>query len=146
MTTRVVTGRVHVEIGSATAVPHRGMWGAPNAASDSMESASVDRMEWRRLAACTVCVPHGYQSGHDLFHVDSGLPRVQKARARQAARRVCGICPVVACCAQFALDHDERDGVWAGIDCNPISANRSPEAIRELLRLKTLADNQETES
>lgn len=146
MTETPTHGRVHVEIGTETAVPHRGLWGVPNAASDSMESASVDRMEWRRLAACTACVPHGYRSEHDLFHVESRLPRMQKARARQAARRVCDICPVVACCAQFALDHDERDGVWAGIDCNPVSANRSPEATRELLRLKTLADNQETES
>lgn len=49
--------------------------------------------------------------GGDMFY-----PEIQgEAGAKQeaeAAKRICRICPVVDECLQYALDHDERHGVW----------------------------------
>lgn len=38
----------------------------------------------------------------------------EKGGTTAPAKRICGLCPVVAECLQFALDHDERFGIWGG--------------------------------
>jgi WhiB family redox-sensing transcriptional regulator len=39
----------------------------------------------------------------------------EKGGSTRAAKRVCAGCPVKAPCLQYALDRDERFGVWGGL-------------------------------
>jgi WhiB family redox-sensing transcriptional regulator len=58
--------------------------------------------DWREYALCT-------QTDPDDFHPLDG----DRAAARRA-KKVCAECPVRAECLTWALDHDERFGVWVG--------------------------------
>lgn len=56
---------------------------------------------WRDAALCAQVDP-------DRWFPDKG-------GATNAAIRVCKRCPVQAECLQYALDNDERYGVWGGV-------------------------------
>ena len=63
---------------------------------------------WRLRAACR--------------HVDSGIfyspdgERGPERDAREArAKAICARCPVIGPCAAYAIQHDERYGVWGGL-------------------------------
>lgn len=43
----------------------------------------------------------------DMFFPDKG-------GSTKEAKRICAVCPVAAECLQYALDHDERFGIWGG--------------------------------
>ena len=55
---------------------------------------------WRQLAACRGVEP-------DIFYPASD-------EEAEAAKAVCGVCPVRQPCLEFALANRERDGVWGG--------------------------------
>lgn len=59
---------------------------------------------WMEDAACA-------QIGPGLFYVG------EKAQAREydAARSVCNTCPVKVDCLEFALEVDDRHGMWGGL-------------------------------
>ena len=61
--------------------------------------------EWLYEAACRGVDP-------DLFFPD-GESRVARKRT-SVAKAVCGRCPVKAQCLQWALENDERLGIWGG--------------------------------
>jgi WhiB family redox-sensing transcriptional regulator len=58
-------------------------------------------LDWRVDARCTQVDP-------EIFYPDKG-------GTTKGAKRVCAGCPVRANCLEFALDHDERWGVWGGL-------------------------------
>lgn len=39
----------------------------------------------------------------------------EKGGSTRQAKRVCDACPVRLECLAYALEHDERDGVWGGL-------------------------------
>ncbi|OCB15104.1 hypothetical protein A5689_26990 [Mycobacterium intracellulare subsp. yongonense] len=47
--------------------------------------------------------------------VDADTFFVDKGESTKPAKSVCALCPVRAECLQYALDHDERFGVWGGL-------------------------------
>ena len=55
---------------------------------------------WQQLAACRGVEP-------DIFYPASD-------EEAEAAKAVCGVCPVRQPCLEFALANRERDGVWGG--------------------------------
>jgi WhiB family transcriptional regulator, redox-sensing transcriptional regulator len=55
---------------------------------------------WRQLAACRGVEP-------DIFYPASD-------EEADAAKSVCGVCPVRQPCLEYALASRERDGVWGG--------------------------------
>jgi len=57
--------------------------------------------EWHNQAACT------FIGGDEWFPEKGGTTR--------EAKKVCATCPVQNECLQYALDHDERYGVWGGL-------------------------------
>lgn len=59
---------------------------------------------WREAAACS-----GVES--DLF-----FPASEEASAAQAAKAICGECPVREACLQYALVTNQAAGVWGGLD------------------------------
>ena len=70
--------------------------------------------DWIRRAACG-----GLDA--DVFY-----PYASNPDAYEPAKGVCRDCPVRAMCLEYALDNDERYGVWGGTD---------PEERRRLKRL-----------
>jgi WhiB family transcriptional regulator, redox-sensing transcriptional regulator len=61
----------------------------------------------------------------------------EKGGSARDARRVCQECPVLSECLQYALDHDERFGVWAGTTPNErqkLQRARKKAALAEMLQ------------
>lgn len=63
----------------------------------SLKIKDADR-SWRTQSACA-----------DHFDAFFDWRRVEEAKA------ICATCPVQAQCLKFAIDNDERDGVWGGL-------------------------------
>jgi WhiB family redox-sensing transcriptional regulator len=62
------------------------------------------RQSWIDDAPCA-------EIGGDVFFPEHGTP-VSSARA---AKRICARCPVRPECLAYALEHNERYGVWGGL-------------------------------
>jgi WhiB family redox-sensing transcriptional regulator len=80
--------------------------------------------DWRTRAACS-----GYPN--TLFFPSSDSPEdttVEKAKA------VCSVCPVIGDCLQYALETNQRAGIWGG----------TSEKERKSLRRKWLAERRRT--
>jgi WhiB family transcriptional regulator, redox-sensing transcriptional regulator len=63
---------------------------------------------WRLHAAC-----RGVDTG--LFYSPEGEQGRARTAREQAAKAICATCPVKAPCAAYALQHQERYGVWGGL-------------------------------
>ncbi len=61
---------------------------------------------WRDRAACRLADP-------DLFFPAGGTGVA--VGTIEAARSVCGRCPVTSACLEFALDTKQEAGIWGGI-------------------------------
>lgn len=61
--------------------------------------------DWATRAACSVDTA-------DAFYPDGGQRQV--AAANEAARDLCGSCPVATECRQWAVDNREQWGTWGG--------------------------------
>lgn len=59
-----------------------------------------DRGNWQDDALCA-------EIGGDTWYPDKG-------GSTKEAKKICLECPVRAECLQYALDHDERFGIWGG--------------------------------
>ncbi len=66
-----------------------------------------DREGWRELAACRQA------DARLFFPVGTTGASIDTL---QAAKAVCGRCPVRDACLQFALETKQEDGVWGGTD------------------------------
>lgn len=79
--------------------------------------------DWMGSALCA-------QVGGDLWYPDkAGMADYEQSFA-QRAKRVCSLCDVRADCLAYALENDERDGIWGGL---------TPNARQQLLRARRAA-------
>ncbi len=58
-------------------------------------------LDWQAEALCA-------QTGADFFFPEPGS-------SVREAKRICGLCPIRSACLEYALDNDERFGVWGGL-------------------------------
>ncbi|MET7381394.1 WhiB family transcriptional regulator [Streptomyces sp. NPDC005526] len=56
---------------------------------------------WHTLALCA-------QTGADFFFPEPGS-------SVREAKRICGMCEMRTACLEYAMDNDERFGVWGGL-------------------------------
>ncbi|MEV5904573.1 MULTISPECIES: WhiB family transcriptional regulator [Streptomyces] len=56
---------------------------------------------WQREALCA-------QTGAEFFFPEPGS-------SVREAKRICGMCEMRSACLEYALDNDERFGVWGGM-------------------------------
>ncbi|MFY1679526.1 MULTISPECIES: WhiB family transcriptional regulator [unclassified Streptomyces] len=56
---------------------------------------------WQDAALCA-------QTGADFFFPEPGS-------SVREAKRICGLCPIRSTCLEYALERDERFGVWGGL-------------------------------
>ncbi|MEU1039248.1 WhiB family transcriptional regulator [Streptomyces sp. NPDC005551] len=59
------------------------------------------RTAWREQALCA-------QTGADFFFPEPGS-------SVREAKRICGMCEMRSACLDYALNNDERFGVWGGL-------------------------------
>jgi WhiB family redox-sensing transcriptional regulator len=66
-----------------------------------IDTITSPELEWQQEALCA-------QTGADFFFPEPGS-------SVREAKRICGMCPIRAACLAYALDNDERFGVWGGL-------------------------------
>jgi len=76
------------------------------------------------------------------FRADTGLCQYEDVdnwfsrspRLQREAKAICANCPIIASCAQKALDRDATNGIWASVYLPGIADAEGLEAAREALR------------
>lgn len=71
---------------------------------DTWKPATGEPADWRSQAACR-------EIGHAPFFPEG---QVWGPSEYGPALRICKACPVQAECLEFALENDERYGIWGG--------------------------------
>lgn len=66
-----------------------------------LETISPAGSAWRDRALCA-------QTGADFFFPEPGS-------SVREAKRICGMCEMRSACLEYALENDERFGVWGGL-------------------------------
>jgi WhiB family redox-sensing transcriptional regulator len=79
------------------------------------------REEWRTRAACRGADPDLFFPPDEERAVarsrrEAKEPAVTRSRREAKAKAICAGCPVRRECHRFAEAHDERFGIWAGVD------------------------------
>ena len=92
--------------------PHR----RPQRGAGNAAPIYFDNPAWMDDAACA-------SVGGDFWY-----PEVSKNGAINAAIRICQQCPVKAECLDYALDRNERIGIWGGTTVNERKAMRRERA------------------
>ena len=70
---------------------------------------SDERLEWQESAACRE---------HDnvlFFGADDGESEIEKQTREAHARSVCHTCPVKEPCLEFAMETNQKYGIWGGL-------------------------------
>lgn len=65
------------------------------------ELFGATEQEWQEQALCAQTDPEAF------------FP--EKGGSTREAKRICQACPVQDDCLEFALEHDERFGIWGGL-------------------------------
>lgn len=102
-----------------------------------LNSAEADRRLRQQLKETPAMTTSAYDESDPLAWQQDGLcgqtdPEAfypEKGGSTRDAKRVCGRCAVRAACLEYALDNDERFGIWGGL------------SERERRRLKRSANN-----
>jgi WhiB family redox-sensing transcriptional regulator len=66
-----------------------------------IDTITPPELAWQQEALCA-------QTGAEFFFPEPGS-------SVREAKRICGLCPIRTACLEYALDHDERFGVWGGL-------------------------------
>ena len=72
---------------------------------------TVDFWAWRSMGACQ-------EHPVELFFHSEDTPRGERRRNEREAAAICGDCPVLQTCRDYALSTGERYGVWGGLTEN----------------------------
>jgi WhiB family redox-sensing transcriptional regulator len=81
-------------------------------------TSTTDGEDWRHRAACTVDPDLFFAA--DEERANRRNPRVARAKA------ICAACPVQLECRRWALENDERFGIWGGLDEDERPTRRRP--------------------
>ena len=82
--------------------------------------------DWIEKAACQ-------GKGNELFFSDSTFRTVNKKMIEQA-KNVCRTCSVSADCLAYAINEDERFGIWGGYSSKELSALKTYFSIQSITK------------
>lgn len=82
--------------------------------------------DWIGKAAC-------YGKGSELFFSDSTFKTINKRMIEQA-KNVCRTCSVSADCLAYAINQDERFGIWGGYSSKELSVLKSYFSIQKITK------------
>jgi WhiB family transcriptional regulator, redox-sensing transcriptional regulator len=68
----------------------------------------ADRLDWQDEAACR---------GHDnvLFFGEEGESELERQAREGHAKSICATCPVAEPCLEFAMETNQKYGIWGGL-------------------------------
>lgn len=75
--------------------------------------------DWQARAACRPLGKAEVYDERDIFfggRDDEYSGTGQRVRLEKEAKKLCGECAVTIACLQYALERDERFGIWGGLD------------------------------
>ncbi len=99
----------------------------PVAKPEPEQFAPLGDNDWRDNASCRPdLLPEGV-SIDDFTPVSEGAKKRAKEVCNGAIKKNITPCPVVAYCLRHALDNDEKDGVWGGLDQDERRRLRRPD-------------------
>lgn len=67
-----------------------------------------DILEWQELAACN-------EYDNVLFFGEEGESELEKQARERRAKAVCHRCPVQDPCLEFAMETNQKYGIWGGL-------------------------------
>ncbi|MGH9198090.1 MAG: WhiB family transcriptional regulator, partial [Acidimicrobiia bacterium] len=70
---------------------------------------SDERLEWQERAAC-----REYDNVL-FFGADEGESEIEKQTREAHARSICQTCPVKEPCLEFAMETNQKYGIWGGL-------------------------------
>lgn len=69
---------------------------------------SDERLEWQEDAAC--------RAHHNLvFFGEEGESELERQAREAKAKAVCRTCPVIEPCLEFAMETNQKYGIWGGL-------------------------------
>jgi WhiB family redox-sensing transcriptional regulator len=73
-----------------------------------MVDPTDERLEWQEDAAC---------SAYDnlLFFGEEGESELEKQARESQAKKICQTCPVKEPCLEFAMETNQKYGIWGGL-------------------------------
>jgi WhiB family transcriptional regulator, redox-sensing transcriptional regulator len=69
---------------------------------------SVDKLDWQDEAACK-------DYDNVLFFGEEGESELEKQAREARAKSVCQRCPVIEPCLEFAMETNQKYGIWGGL-------------------------------
>ncbi len=67
-----------------------------------------ERLEWQEQAAC-----RSYDNIL-FFGIDEGESELERQQREGEAKSVCAVCPVKDPCLEYAIETNQRYGIWGG--------------------------------
>ena len=74
----------------------------------SFADVSSEQLDWQDLAACR-------EYDNVLFFGEEGESELEKQAREARAKTVCQRCPVQEPCLEFAMDTNQKYGIWGGL-------------------------------
>ncbi len=69
---------------------------------------TIDKVDWQDEALC-----RGYDN--IVFFGDEGESELEKQTREQRAKSICKTCPVLEPCLEFAMETNQKYGIWGGL-------------------------------
>lgn len=69
---------------------------------------TIEALDWQEEAEC-----RSYQN--TLFFGEEGESELERQAREDAAKAVCRSCPVIEPCLEFALETNQKYGIWGGL-------------------------------
>ena len=67
-----------------------------------------DVLEWQEMAACS-------EYDNVLFFGEEGESELEKQARERRAKAICHRCPVQDPCLEFAMETNQKYGIWGGL-------------------------------
>jgi WhiB family transcriptional regulator, redox-sensing transcriptional regulator len=67
-----------------------------------------DKLDWQEAAACN-------QYDNVLFFGEEGESELDKQNREAHAKTICAQCPVLEPCLEFAMETNQKYGIWGGL-------------------------------
>ena len=74
----------------------------------SLADTFEDRVDWQEDALC-----RGYEN--IVFFGDEGESELEKQGREARAKAICKTCPVLEPCLEFAMETNQKYGIWGGL-------------------------------
>jgi WhiB family redox-sensing transcriptional regulator len=69
---------------------------------------SPEQLDWQDRAACR-------EYDNVLFFGEEGESELEKQARESRAKAVCQRCPVIEACLEFAMETNQKYGIWGGL-------------------------------